>query len=144
MKSVDIVRRALADSALQGQRNWTSLGDLAHVSNCSLGTAFAATRPLIEIGAVAKYQGGGLTVLDPERVVTHVAAHRSLRKDTLGSLPLGEGRAVMKDLSQYALGGTDAAAHHLGGKYTVADHGRRILYVIPDELPQRLRERLKD
>ena len=76
MKNVEIVWRTLADAALGGQRNWTSIGDIADAA-----------------------------------LVAPSTTHQAL------------GRLV-----DYALSGSTAAVHYLGGRNTVADLGRRIVY----------------
>jgi hypothetical protein len=129
MKSTEIVHRTLADAAMQGDRRWGSLADLAHASRCSVGNAFKATRHLVEIGAIATLSRGGLSVLDPERVVAVLAAERRLASDTVTLVPRSAVPDLLGRMPLYALGGTDAAIHHLGGRNTVADRGQRIVYI---------------
>ncbi|MDP3972449.1 MAG: hypothetical protein Q8P61_06035 [Candidatus Nanopelagicales bacterium] len=139
MKIVDLVRRTLADAALVGNRRWASQGDIAFAARCSVAAVYQATRHLSEIGAIHKYGQGGLSVTDPERVVTTLAASRTLRRDVLASTSLDGAQHLISTCDAYALGGTDAALHHLGGPNTVADKGQRLIYVPPgtglDELP---------
>jgi hypothetical protein len=129
MKSTEVVHRTLADASLQGTRRWASLADVAHASKCSVGNAFKATRHLIEIGAVSTLSRGGLSVLDPERVVAVLAAERRLANDTVATLSRSTVPDLLTRLPLYALGGADAAIHHLGGRNTVADRGQRIVYI---------------
>lgn len=136
MKSSEIVHRTLADAALQRNRRWSSLADLAHESRCSVGNAFKATRHLIEIGAVSTLPRGGLSVLDPERVVTVLAAERRLSDDTVVIAKPSDVRDLLKRVPLYALGGADAAIHHLGGRNTVADRGERIVYIPEKEVDE--------
>jgi hypothetical protein len=139
LKVVDIVRRTLADAALLGERRWASQGDVAFAARCSVAAVYQATRHLSEIGAIHKYGQGGLSVTDPERVVTALAVGRTLRRDVLASTSLDCAQHLISTCDGYALGGTDAALHHLGGPNTVADKGQRLLYIPPgtsiDALP---------
>lgn len=130
MKSTEIVRRTLADNALAGRRNWVSLAQVAGESDCSSPNAFAATRHLLDIGALTKHPGGGLTVVDVMRTVDSVACTRSLSRDRLTSTSLYAATQMMSQVDVYAVGGSDAALHHLGTDNTIADHPRRILYLI--------------
>lgn len=132
MKVVDIVRRTIADAALRGERRWASQADIAFAARCSVAAVYQATRHLSEIGAIHKYGGGGLSVTDPERIVTALAASRTLRRDLLVSTTLDGAQHMIGTCGVYALGGTDAAVNHLGGPNTIADKGQRLLYVPPD------------
>lgn len=129
MKVVEIVRRTLADAALLGERRWASLGDIAFAARCSTAAVYQATRHLTEIGAIKKYGRGGLSVTDPERLVMTLAAGRTLQRDLLASTTLDGAQNLISACDRYALGGADAAVHHLGGPNTVADKGRRLIYV---------------
>ncbi|MGD8195251.1 hypothetical protein ACEXQB_012250 [Herbiconiux sp. P18] len=102
---------------------------MAHASRCSVGNAFKATRHLVDIGAVSTLSRGGLSVLDPERVVAVLAAERRLANDTVAMVSRSSMPDLLGSLPLYALGGTDAAIHHLGGRNTIADRGQRLLYI---------------
>ncbi|GGF15479.1 hypothetical protein [Subtercola lobariae] len=128
MKRSDAVRRVLADAALQGRRTWANATDLAWEAGVAVPTAYKSIRPLIDIGAVWQRPGGGFTVLDPERVVTVLAADRTFR-DAVATTSATEAEALAGSLPAYAVGGTRAAVHHLGGVNTVADPGQGILYI---------------
>lgn len=129
VKVNEIVRRTLADAALVDERRWNNLADIAFASQCSVSAVHAATRHLVHIGAIQKYGRGGLSVLDPERVTTTLAAERSLRRDTVARTTKKAAEQLISKLERYALGGTVAAVHHLGGTNTVADLGQRLIYV---------------
>ncbi|QJU55903.1 hypothetical protein HL652_03485 [Herbiconiux sp. SALV-R1] len=94
-----------------------------------MGNTFKATRHLVDIGAITVLPRGGLSVLDPERVVAALAAERRLSGDTLALIPTTSVPSLLQRVSHYALGGADAAIHHLGGRNTVADRGERIIYI---------------
>lgn len=127
MRETDAVWRMLADSALQGRREWKNTGDLAFESGVGEKLAYKALQRPVSIGAVTRHPGGGFSVTDPERVLTLLAAARSLRDATRTRFDAAQQLAA--EISAYAIGGTRAAAHHLGGRNTVADHGSAILYV---------------
>ena len=139
MKVNEIVRRTLADAALRGERRWNNLADIAFASRCSVTSVHAATRRLLNIGALQKFGRGGLSVIDPERVTTTLAVERNLQRDTLATTTRDAAQRLLSTLDVYALGGTIAAIHHLGGQNTVADPGQRLVYVptcsATEELP---------
>lgn len=129
MKVNEIVHRTLADAALRGDRRWDNLADIAFASQCSVSAVHAATRKLITIGAIQKYGRGGLSVLDPERVTTMLAVERDLQRDSIAATTKTAAEDLIARLDGYALGGSLAAVHYLGGTNTVADHGQRLIYV---------------
>ncbi len=129
MKNVEIVWRTLADSALDGQRDWTSIGDIADAASVAPSTTHQALGRLVDIGAVRANPRRGYTVVSPEKLLDAFAAHRNLRADTMVSTTLAAAQALLDDSEvDYALSGSTAAVHYLGGRNTVADLGRRIVY----------------
>jgi hypothetical protein len=82
MRETDAVWRMLADRALQGRREWRNTGDLAFESGVGDKLAYKALQRPVAIGAVTRHPGGGFSVTDPERVLTLLAAARSLREAT--------------------------------------------------------------
>lgn len=132
MRDTDAVWRTLADAALQGRREWKNTGDLAWEANVGEKIAYKAlTRP-VEIGAVTRHRApaGGFSVTDPERVLTLLAAARSLRDARRTQFEAAQ--VLASSTEMYAIGGTRAAAHHLGGRNTIAGHAAAILYVPPN------------
>jgi hypothetical protein len=125
----EIVRRTLADSALRGERRWANLADIAFAAQCSVPAVYKSTRHLVDIGAIQKHGRGGLSILDPERVTNVLAAERDLRADTLTTTTREAAQELVAGLEIYAVGGSSAAVHHLGGRNNVADLGKRIVYV---------------
>jgi hypothetical protein len=129
MKNVEIVWRTLADAALKGQRDWNSIGDIADASSVAPSTTHQALGRLVDIGAVRPNSRRGYTVVSPEKLLEAFAAHRNLRADTMVSTTLSATRGFLDDADVgYALSGSSAAVHYLGGRNTVADLGRRIVY----------------
>ena len=129
MKNVEIVWRTLADAALDGQRDWNSIGDIANASSVAPSTTHQALGRLVDIGAVRPNSRRGYTVVSPEKLLEAFAAHRNLRADTMVSTTLPAAQAFLDDVEvEYALSGSTAAVHYLGGRNTVADLGRRIVY----------------
>lgn len=127
MRETDAVWRTLADAALQSRREWKNTGDLAWEAAVGEKIAYKAlTRP-VEIGAVTRHPGGGFSVTDPERVLTLFAAARTLREARRTRFDAAQ--QLASAAAMYAIGGTRAAAHHLGDRNTIADHAPVILYV---------------
>lgn len=129
MKNVEIVWRTLADAALNGQRDWKSIGDIADASSVAPSTTHQALGRLIDIGAVRANSRRGYTVVSPEKLLEAFAAHRNLRADTIVSTTFPAAQELLNDDEvDYALSGSSAAVHYLGGRNTVPDLGRRIVY----------------
>ena len=129
MKNLEIVWRTLADAALEGQRDWNSIGDIADAAWVAPSTTHQALGRLVDIGAVRPNSRRGYTVVSPEKLLEAFAAHRNLRADTMVSTTLTAGQGFIDDVEiDYALSGSSAAVHYLGGRNTVADLGRRIVY----------------
>ena len=126
MRETDAVWRTLADAALQGNREWKNTADLAWAAGVGDKIAYKAMQRPTSIGAVARHPAGGFSVTDPERIVTMLAAARSL--STARHTTLDAVQKLMTGADLYAIGGTRAAAHHLGGRNTIADHARAIVY----------------
>ena len=129
MKNVEIVWRTLADAALEGQRDWNSIGDIADAASVAPSTTHQALGRLVDIGAVRPNSRRGYTVVSPEKLLEAFAAHRNLRADTMVSTNLPAAQEFLDDNEvDYALSGTIAAVNYLGGRNTVSDLGRRIVY----------------
>ncbi|WP_339619461.1 hypothetical protein [uncultured Salinibacterium sp.] len=129
MKNVEIVWRTLADAALDGQRDWNSIGDIADAASVAPSTTHQALGRLVDIGAVRANPRRGYTVVSPEKLLDAFAAHRNLRADAMVSTTLPAAQEFLDDIAvDYALSGSTAAVHYLGGRNTVADLGRRIVY----------------
>jgi len=129
MKNVEIVWRTLADAALNGQRDWNSIGDIANAASVAPSTTHQALGRLVDIGAVRANPRRGYTVVSPQKLLEAFAAHRNLRADTIISTTLPAAQELLDDDEvDYALSGSTAAVHYLGGRNTVADLGRRIVY----------------
>jgi DNA-binding transcriptional regulator YhcF (GntR family) len=129
MKNVEIVWRTLADAALDGQRNWNSIGGIADAASVAPSTTHQALGRLVDIGAVRANPRRGYTVVSQEKLLEAFAAHRNLRADTMVSTTLLAAQAFLDGPEvDYALSGSSAAVHYLGGRNTVADLGRRIVY----------------
>ena len=129
MKNVEIVWRTLADAALEGRRDWNSIGDIADAASVAPSTTHQALGRLVDIGAVRPNSRRGYTVVSPEKLLEAFAAHRNLRADTMVSTSLQAAQSFLDDVEvDYALSGSSAAVHYLGGRNTVSDLGRRIVY----------------
>ena len=129
MKNVEIVWRTLADAALDDQRDWNSIGVIADAASVAPSTTHQALGRLVDIGAVRPNSRRGYTVVSPEKLLEAFAAHRNLRADTMVSTTLAAAQAFLDDVEvDYALSGSSAAVHYLGGRNTVSDLGRRMIY----------------
>jgi hypothetical protein len=127
LRATDAAWRTLADAALRGNRQWKNTGDLAWEARVGDKLAYKALQRLTSIGAVTRHPGGGFSVTDPERILAQLGAARTLQ----GARPttLDAAQVLLAGASEYAIGGTRAAAHHLGGRNVIADHGPAIIYV---------------
>ena len=129
MKNVEIVWRTLADAALKGQRDWNSIGDIADAASVAPSTTHQALGRLVDIGAVRPNSRRGYTVVSPEKLLEAFAAHRNLRADTMVSTTVSAAQGFLDTVEvDYALSGSSAAVHYLGGRNAVSDLGRRIVY----------------
>ena len=129
MKNLEIVWRTLADAALDHQREWNSIGDISDAASVAPSTTYQALGRLVDIGAVRANSRRGYTVVSPEKLLEAFAAHRNLRADTMVSTTLPAAQELLDVVEvDYALSGSSAAVHYLGGRNTVADLGRRIVY----------------
>lgn len=127
MRETDAVWRTLTDAALHGRREWKNTGDLAWEAGVGDKIAYKALARPVEIGAVTRHPGGGFSVTDPERLLTLLAAARTLRDARRTRLDVAQ--ELLSSAPMYAIGGTRAAAHHLGGRNTIADHAAAIVYL---------------
>ena len=64
MKNVEIVWRTLADAALEGQRDWNSIGHIADAASVAPSTTHQALGRLVDIGAVRANPRRGYTVVE--------------------------------------------------------------------------------
>jgi DNA-binding transcriptional regulator YhcF (GntR family) len=129
MKNVEIVWRTLADAALEGQREWNSIGEIADAASVAPSTTHQALGRLLDIGAIRANSRRGYTVVSPEKLLEAFAAHRNLRADTMVFTTLPAAQELLDDAElNYALSGSSAAVHYLGGRNTISDLGRRIVY----------------
>lgn len=136
MKQKEIIWRTLADNALHDKKMWGSIREIADASGKSPDTTYQALGRLIDIGAIRPNVSSGFAVTSVTKLLEALAANRSITADTLVSTTLDAAHEVIgDDTFQYVLGGTNAAVHYLGGRNTVSDLGRRIIYTsTPNEL----------
>lgn len=131
MKGNELVWRTIADRALNGERAWSNIGDLAHFSGVPESTAALALKKLDTIGAIRRERRGGFSTVNPEKVLTVLAAWRNLDADCLAKTTLKAAQELMDNTQHpYAIGGPDAAVTYLSedGRNTIADIGTRIVY----------------
>lgn len=129
MKGNELVWRSLADHALQGERTWRSVGDLAYDAGVPSTTAYLALERLESNGAVDRYSRGGLAVISVDKVLTMLCAWRNLGRDTLVTTTRDAINPLLDTArGPYALGGPDAANAHLHGR-AVSDFREHIIYL---------------
>lgn len=132
MQATDVVLRTLVDAALSGRRSWKNVTALADEAGVGDKLAYKTVAKVASIGAVTRHAGGGFSTTDPERLLAIFSARRALtsaRRTTFAAT-----QSLLAELPAYAIGGTRAAAHHLGERNTIADHGLAIAYV-PEHTP---------
>lgn len=78
MKGNELVWRALADRALDGQRTWRNVADLAYEAGVPSTTAYLALERLESNGTVDRYSRGGLAVVSIDKLLTMLCAWRNL------------------------------------------------------------------
>jgi DNA-binding transcriptional regulator YhcF (GntR family) len=129
MKQKEIVWRTLADAALDHKRNWSSVREIADAAHTSPDTTYQGLARLVDIGAIRANTSSGFAIVSVSKLLEAFAAARSFKADIQCSTTLEAAQQLIKEESfPYALGGTDAAVHYLGGTNTVSDLGRRIIY----------------
>jgi len=129
MKGNELVWRTLADHALQGERTWSSVGDLAYDAGVPSTTAYLALERLESNGSIDRYSRGGLAVVSIDKVLTMLCAWRNLKRDTLATTTRDAiGPLLDTAHGPYALGGPDAANALLKGR-AVADFREHIVYM---------------
>lgn len=135
MKLRTVILREIADSALAGRRHWSSLSELAQATGASLGLTHRVVAELGQIGVTRPCAGGGFDVTSPEKAVALFAASRNVMRETRLRISLSSAERVAAQPGVSAIGGMDAAVHHLGGINVVASIGLpRILYVVEPAL----------
>ncbi|WP_292730301.1 hypothetical protein [Microbacterium sp. UBA837] len=128
MKGNELVWRALADRALEGQRTWQNVADLAYDAGVPITTAYLALERLEGNGTVDRYSRG-LAVVSVDKLLTMLCAWRNLERDTLAwTTRDGIGPLLDSNNGPYALGGPDAANALLNGR-AVADFREHLVYL---------------
>jgi hypothetical protein len=129
VKGNELVWRVLADRALEGQRTWRKVADLAYEAGVPSTTAYLALERLESNGTIDRYSRGGLAVVSIDKVLTMLCAWRNLERDTLAwTTREGIGPLLDSDKGPYALGGPDAANALLNGR-AVADFREHLVYL---------------
>ena len=129
MKGNELVWRTLADAALGGRRRWASVGELADEAGVPSRTGYLALERLIEVGAV-EARSRGIATTNPEKVLTILAAHRNLTRDTLATTTVGGIWPFLdSSLRPYAIGGSDAAVTYLNEVSSFVDFGQWLVYL---------------
>ncbi|HTO00069.1 MAG TPA: hypothetical protein VL068_05280, partial [Microthrixaceae bacterium] len=127
MQKTDVVLRTLVDAALTERRSWDRVADLAWEAGVGDKLAFKALGRPASIGAIVRHPGGGFSVTDPERLLAVLSARRTLTAACHTTFDAAQ--SLLSVVAEYAIGGTRAAAYHLGGPNAIADHAPAIVYV---------------
>lgn len=134
----DVVLRTLVDAALSGRRSWKNVTELAVEASAGEKLAYKTVAKAASIGAITRHAGGGFSTTDPERLLAILSARRTLTPSRRTTFTAAQ--SLLERLPAYAIGGTRAAAHHLGERNTIANHGPAVVYVregVPlDALPE--------
>ena len=80
MKANELVWRTLVDSALDGNRTWRNVGDLAYAAGVPASAAYLALERLESNGSIDRYRRGGLAVVSLEKVLTMLCAWRNQQR----------------------------------------------------------------
>ena len=129
MKGNELVWRSLADRALDGERSWSNVGDLAYDAGVPAATAYLALARLESNGTVDRYRAGGFSVVSIEKLLTMLCAWRNLDRDTMTKTSRASIEPFLNSArGPYALGGPDAANAHLGG-HAVSSFSEHIVYL---------------
>lgn len=128
MKSNELVWRTLLDGAIQGKKQWPGLAEVAFMSSVPVSTTHLATKKLSEIGAIRSLRGGGISVVNPDKIATVLCAWRNLQKDSIAWTTRDALDKAAASGFHHALGGPDAAIHWLGGENKVADFSKSLAY----------------
>jgi hypothetical protein len=129
--------RELADAALAGHRHWTYAADLAAHTGLPADLTGRVLAELEHIGVIRKsLSDNSFDVTNLEKAVTLVASIRNVHAETVRSVSLATAERLWAGPTPTAIGGMDAAIHHLG-THTVAATGPRspkILYLAADAI----------
>jgi hypothetical protein len=129
MKGNELVWRSLADRALEGERTWSNVGDLAYDAGVPTTTAYLALERLEANGTVDRYRPGGFSVVSIEKLLTMLCAWRNLDRDTITRTTRESIEPFLNSArGPYALGGPDAANALLGG-HAVSSFREHIVYL---------------
>lgn len=129
--------RELADTALAGHRHWTYAADLAaHTGLPNYLTGRILTE-LEHIGVIRKsLSDNSFNVINLEKAVTLAASIRNIHTETVRSVSLATAERLHAGPTPTAIGGIDAAIHHLGTHTDAATGPRspKILYLAADAI----------
>jgi hypothetical protein len=138
MKLRTVLVRELADAAIAGRRHWDSLTELSTLTGISLGLTHRVLDELEDIGVVRRSFTGGFDLTSPEKAVTVFAATRNVARETVTYISRNTAAHLTQaGTSPLAIGGMDAAVHHLGANTVAAIGTPRILY-LPQEVADTL------
>lgn len=133
----NLLIRELADTALAGHPHWTCTADLAaHTGLPDYLTGRILTE-LAHIGVVRKsLSDNSFDVTNLEKAVTLAASNRNIHTETARSVSLATAERLHAGPTPTAIGGIDAAIHHLGTHTVAATRPRspKILYLPADAI----------
>lgn len=137
MPIVEVVWRHLLVGAAEGRRRYLSTRSLARELDLGISTVHRSLAHPLAIEAVITTRSG-LSVTNPAKLLTLLAAHRHLERDILRRGGRTEPVAAVETAAQAAggiLGSFSAVARHLGAN-PIAQYTTVLVYLAdPDRLP---------
>lgn len=127
--------RELADAALAGHRHWTCTAGLAAHTGLPAALTRRVLAELEHIGVIRNsLSDNSFDVTNLEKAVTLAASIRNVHAQTVRSVSLATAERLHAGPAPTAIGGIDAAIHHLGTHTIAATESPRILYLTADAI----------
>lgn len=141
-KTQQVWRHLLVASFEHGSRRHPSLSALADELGLGVSTVHKVLQRPVDMGAVQIRGGGGVRLIDPERLLLLWAGYRNIQRDLLAqhtvSLPAPEVERLLPS-DRFVLGGFGAVVFHERGNF-ISGYDRVLCYGSPTDLPPSLIE----
>ena len=135
-------RHLLVESLERGNRRHASLTALADELGFGVSTVHKALQRPADMGAVKIRGGGGVRVIDPQRLLLLWAGHRNIKRDARAMKRVALPAPAIERLlpsDRFVLGGFGAVVSHEGGNF-ISEYDRVLCYGDPGDLPRSVRE----